>query len=121
VPKFNQTGDDLVIYEGDDGDIHMAESKIRMETTGMNKNIVWDYEYVVGFQIAEDDILSDFNEAKEEIFVNLFIQLGIYVFFLILVFICAFLLAKLVVRNIVSPIDKLVEYLDKEEVELDEN
>ena len=64
--------------------------------------------------------MSDFNDAKEEIFVNLFIQLGIYVLFLILVFVFAFWLAKLVVKNIVSPIDKLVEYLDNEKIETDE-
>ena len=77
------------------------------------------YDYVVGFQIDEEDILADFNKAKEEIFINLFIQLGIYIAFLIIVFIFAFWLAKLVVKNIVNPIDKLVEYLDKEKIELD--
>ena len=86
----------------------------------MDTDEEWNYDYVVGFQIDEDDILSDFNDAKEEIFVNLFIQLGIYILFLILVFVFAFWLAKLVVKNIVSPIDKLVEYLDKEEIEYDE-
>ena len=85
-----------------------------MPISGMDSAEVWNYEYMVGFQIYEDDILSDFYDAKKEIFVNLFIQLGIYMLFLILVFIFAFWLAKLVVKNIVSPIEKLVEYLDKE-------
>ena len=65
--------------------------------------------------------MADFNKAKEEILVNLFIQLGIYVLFLILVFIFAFWLAKLVVKNVVSPIDKLVDYLDKEKVDIDQH
>jgi len=91
-----------------------------MPISGMDSAEVWNYEYMVGFQIYEDDILSDFYDAKKEIFVNLFIQLGIYMLFLILVFIFAFWLAKLVVKNIVSPIEKLVEYLDKEQIEVDE-
>lgn len=119
VPLFNDTKDNLVEYDGDDGRVHMAESRIKLVTKGYAEEDVFAYDYIVGFQIDEDDILSDFYKAKEEILLNLFIQLGIYILFLILVFVFAFWLAKLVVANIVQPIDKLVEYLEKEEIETD--
>ena len=57
VPLFETDEDDLLQYEGDDGTIHMAESRVRLTTSGMDSEEEWNYDYMVGFQIYEDDIL----------------------------------------------------------------
>ena len=122
VPLFSTPESDHELsYEGDDGKVHLAETSVQLNITGIDTGDLWNYEYVVGFQITEEDILTDFHDAKDEIYVNLFIQLGIYILFLIVVFVFALWLAKLVVRNIVNPIDKLILYLDEKNVEKDSN
>ena len=106
---FETQESDVIEYEGDNGTVHLAETRVKLEAaTDANEAVTWSYNYVVGFQIDEDDILSDFHDTIDEIAVNLFIQLGIYLLFLVVVFVVAFFLARIIVRNIVNPIDKLV-------------
>ena len=120
VPMFSTEGDDLIEYEGDDGTVHLAESKVKIEAAGLDGVIRWTYVYLIGFQITEDDILSDFYDVKKDLIIDSWLWIGAYFVFLIIVFLLTFWLVKIVIANIVTPMDALVINLNYQTIDRDE-
>ena len=41
IPKFEDSSDDLVEYDGDNSVVHLAESKVKITTTGVTLPTNW--------------------------------------------------------------------------------